>query len=559
MKIKTKLLLLAIFSLSALAGIGVLALVNTFILGDTIEQLTNGVIPARSHLNHVKHANSAIEQAVTEIGVWETDYSANARKEFADILDRFDQGWALAAEAKKQYFGVLRTPQVIEDTKPFRERLITAMDSWKSQIDPVRPLLEKLIALPAGDSAGQAALMERVFDLFKRQMKAYDAQIAALDALIGYEQKYSDQIRNDDAALVRNFVISQSLVFGVAIILILLISWSVFRAIMKPLMLTCGTMERITVSNDLSHRVDLHSEDEMGRLAKSFNTLVGRLHEVLSTASNDANGVLATASALAAAASEVAESSARQASATAATAAAVEEMTASINTVSSNAEEAQSLAQQAGENSTQGGEIIREAVSEMGEIASTVSSASRVIHGLGEESREISNVVQVIREVADQTNLLALNAAIEAARAGEQGRGFAVVADEVRKLAERTAQSTGDISTIIGKIQASANDAVAEMDKVVQRMESGRALAESAGERMTSIQEDSGKVSRAVTEISNNLKEQSKASHDITRHVENIAQMTDENNAAAEEVSSNAKQLDQLAKEASKAIAVFTL
>ncbi|MDR2679120.1 MAG: methyl-accepting chemotaxis protein, partial [Zoogloeaceae bacterium] len=192
-------------------------------------------------------------------------------------------------------------------------------------------------------------------------------------------------------------------------------------------------------------------------------------------------------------------------------------------------------------------------------IAASVGDASRVITELGEASKQISDVVQVIKEVADQTNLLALNAAIEAARAGEQGRGFAVVADEVRKLAERTAQSTVDIGTMIGKIQASANDAVTEMEKVVGQVSVGKELAESAGVVMASVREDADRVSNAVTEISSALKEQSQASQEIAKHVESIAQMTDENNAAASETSSNAHHLQEIAQKAGKAVEVFRI
>jgi methyl-accepting chemotaxis protein len=559
MKIRTKLLGLTASGLAAISIIGVLALIGTLSLGRSLEQLTMVVIPARAYLNHAKFNNTEIEQAITEIFVWKTDYSAEARREIVDILKRYDEGWAKTGESRKKYGDVTRAPEEIEDLKPVRARFAETTDAWESLVKPVRPLLEKLVALPLGDVAGQDALMAQALDVFRKQMKAYDMQQDALDALIDYEQKLMVRMRKADTALVQNYVVGQSAIFGMAAILILLIFRSVFRAIMKPLTLTCDTMERIIIDNDLTHRVELDSKDEMGQLATSFNALLGRLHGTLSTASGNAGGALSTASALAAAASQVAESSARQANATSATAAAVEEMTVSINTVSGSAEEAQSLAQKAGENSVQGGKIIQEVVSEMGEIASTVSGASRVIHDLGEDSKKISNVVQVIREVADQTNLLALNAAIEAARAGEQGRGFAVVADEVRKLAERTAQSTGDISTMIGKIQASANEAVLEMEKVVQQVESGRTLAENAGERMVSIQEDSGMVSNAVTEISNNLKEQSNAIHDIAKNVESIAQMTDEDTAAAGEVSANARQLDQVARETSESVAVFKL
>ncbi|MDR0441631.1 MAG: methyl-accepting chemotaxis protein, partial [Candidatus Accumulibacter sp.] len=369
MKIKTKLLLLAACSLAAIIITGVMSLVSITSLSETTERLTKVIIPAQEHLNRVKLANTTIEQVVAETSLWETDYSTEARREFVEILQRIDQEWKNGEISRMQYTELPRTPAMIEGLKPFRERLAKAVDTWKAQIDPVRPVLEKLATLPIGDTAGQAALMAKVFDIFKRQSDAYDAHQDALDALIDYEQRLAEQIRASDEAMVRNFALSQSLTFAAAIILILFISWNLTRAIMKPLTLTCDTIEHITDSNDLTHLVDLDSNDEMGQLARSFNGLIRRLHETLSTLDHSASGVLSTSSSLAAAASQVAESSSRQANATSATAAAVEEMTTSINTVSENAGEAQSLAQMAGENSAQGGEIIQKAVSEMSEIA----------------------------------------------------------------------------------------------------------------------------------------------------------------------------------------------
>ncbi|MDR1648394.1 MAG: methyl-accepting chemotaxis protein [Zoogloeaceae bacterium] len=311
-------------------------------------------------------------------------------------------------------------------------------------------------------------------------------------------------------------------------------------------------------TGDLSHRITVAPGFENSLLG-SMEKMRASLHTALSGIQNSVDGVLSTATSLSSAATQVAESSTNQASATSAMAASVEEMTVSINTVSSSAGDAQQQAVKAGASSAQGGDIIHRSSAGMVSIAESVGDASRVITELGEESKQISDVVQVIKEVADQTNLLALNAAIEAARAGEQGRGFAVVADEVRKLAERTAQSTVDIGVMIGKIQTSANDAVVEMQKVVEQVSVGKDLAESAGVVMASVEEDAGKVSTAVTEISNALKEQSQASQEIAKHVESIAQMTDENNAAAAETSSNAHTLQEIAQKAGQAVAAFRL
>jgi methyl-accepting chemotaxis protein len=311
-------------------------------------------------------------------------------------------------------------------------------------------------------------------------------------------------------------------------------------------------------AGDLVHRISIAPGFENSLLG-SMEKMRASLHEALSSIQSSVEGVLSTATSLSTAATQMAESSTNQASATSAMAASMEEMTVSINTVSSSAEDAQQLAVKAGASSAQGGEIILRSSAGMVSIAESVGDASRVITELGEASKRISDVVQVIKEVADQTNLLALNAAIEAARAGEQGRGFAVVADEVRRLAERTAQSTVDIGAMIGRIQVSASDAVAEMQKVVKQVSTGKDLAESAGVVMASVREDADRVSSAVTEISSALKEQSQASQDIARHVESIAQMTDENNAAASETSSNAHILQDIAQKAGKSVEVFRI
>jgi methyl-accepting chemotaxis protein len=342
------------------------------------------------------------------------------------------------------------------------------------------------------------------------------------------------------------------MVVVLVICLFFLIRWQ-----LRPLNRARNMISRVAENFDLTLRLNNDSRDEIGQISQSFDYMMGKFQSAFRMIAQQVEKVGDAVESVNTAAEQVVQGSTSQSSSTSAMAASIEEMTVSINTVAASASDAQAMAQKAGDLSEDGDGIIGKTRGEMGAIAQIVDRASRVIAALGDGSHQITNVVKVIKEVADQTNLLALNAAIEAARAGEQGRGFAVVADEVRKLAERTAQSTGDISKMIGKIQASATEAVEEMDRVEKQVESGQTMAQEAGERMRAIREETNKVSTAVTEISAALNEQSRASQDVAQHVESIARMTDQNNAAVGEAESNVKRLRELAGEVGKTLSQF--
>jgi methyl-accepting chemotaxis protein len=377
--------------------------------------------------------------------------------------------------------------------------------------------------------------------------------------LIDMSEKEAEQQFQATKATYKQALTYMLIAFGIGLVFSVFIAWQIIRSIVAPLTDLQTTIGKVEKSGDLTQRVHVSGSDEVGQTAGSFNQLMQTLQKSLKTITGQVDETAQGVEALNTAAKQVAASSASQSSSTSAMAASVEEMTVSINTVSASAQDAQVIAHDAGETSEEGGQIIERTAAEMTSIAEVVTKAAGVIQALGEESKQISSVVQVIKEVADQTNLLALNAAIEAARAGEQGRGFAVVADEVRKLAERTTVSTGEIGSMVTKIQTSAQEAVAEMCKVEQQVESGQALAHEAGERIVSIREKAHKVSDAITEISNALKEQNQASQEISRHVESIAQMTDENNAAAEETASAAVRLEQLSTSVKNTVQQFSV
>jgi methyl-accepting chemotaxis protein len=337
-----------------------------------------------------------------------------------------------------------------------------------------------------------------------------------------------------------------------AIVLIQVTLWQLINYILRRLVSgPAGRMKtamvEITNTGDFTRRVAAGSDDEIGQTIRSFNDLMGNLQTAFRQMHDGIERVAESSQSLSTSSKQVAGSSTNQSEAASSMAATVEQVTVSIGHVSEGASEALRISRNSGELSEQGGEVIHRAADEMRKIAETVRQTSLSIENLGAQSSRISSIVMVIKEIADQTNLLALNAAIEAARAGEQGRGFAVVADEVRKLAERTTQSTQEVTGMIDTIQQASHAALIGMAAAVDQVNGGVALAQQAGDAINQIKAESGQVLRTVSDISTALEEQSKASNDIAARIEQVAQMTEQNSVAAEQTANAADQLAKLA------------
>lgn len=318
-------------------------------------------------------------------------------------------------------------------------------------------------------------------------------------------------------------------------------------------------ISNVNQSLDFTVRIPIKRMDELGSSADAFNKLLDRLQGNLKSIAGGALSVATAAHAMATTANQVATASHQQSEAASNMAATVEQMTVSINHVADRSQEANRLSSEAGQLAVSGEKEIGQTADDIRDIAATVDQAAALIHGLEQHSQQISNVVQVIKDVADQTNLLALNAAIEAARAGEQGRGFAVVADEVRKLAERTSASTQEIATTIDTMRSGAANAVTSMQGVVAKVAQGVERAQQTNESIKQMGQSSRSAVGMVEEITEAISEQGSATNNIATQIERIAQMSEESSAAAGSSAESAQELDRLATDMGHIVSAYRL
>ncbi|MBT0961311.1 methyl-accepting chemotaxis protein [Denitromonas iodatirespirans] len=408
------------------------------------------------------------------------------------------------------------------------------------------------------DKAVQAQLIEQAFAM--KPGEFFSLATAAIDRV--YEVNAQailpatrDALRSR-ADADRRFLTIQMMVAVAAILFVGYVLGAMYLAIV-------GSVRELNVGagqlagGDYTARVVFSARDELSEVARQFNGMAEQLAGIIRQVKDTSTSLSDAASEMAANASQVADGSERQSEAASSMAAAVEEMTVSIDEINRHAQSASAQSTDSGRLSREGAEVVHRSVEEMERIAASVNQVADVIGALGERSGRISTIVSEIREIADQTNLLALNAAIEAARAGEQGRGFAVVADEVRKLAERTAKATGEITGMVGAIQEGTTRAVGTMEEGVGRVQAGVALTKQAGTSMAQIDAGASQVVVAVEEISAALREQSAASNDIARNVEAIAQMSEQNSAAVRAAARTAELLDAMARSMNTQVARF--
>ncbi len=385
---------------------------------------------------------------------------------------------------------------------------------------------------------------------------------AATDA-IDKHIAYNDKSANDYAAKVTEAVSRATQIAIVAILAaataIGLMGYFMVAGVKKPLTQMQDSVGRAQRDLDFTLRTPILRQDEIGATAQALNRLIDTLQDNLKGIQARAATVAQSAAAMSTTSGQVATAAHQQSEAASHMAATVEELTVSINHVGDRAQEADRLSSASGQLAQAGETVIARTVSDINTISATVNQAAERIRGLETHSQQIANVVAVIKEVADQTNLLALNAAIEAARAGEQGRGFAVVADEVRKLAERTSSSTKEIAGTIDAMRVAAGDAVTGMQGVVAKVSVGVGHAQQANDAIKQIRGGSHDAVVRVEEIAVAIRQQGAATDNIAKQIERIAAMSEENHTAAANGAQAAETLEGLSTEMRRIVSAYRL
>jgi aerotaxis receptor len=447
-----------------------------------------------------------------------TDAIIKNRDEITAIVDEYKKREISAEEkALADKYAASRAQFVNEGLVAAREAILA--DDYQAANGILLTKINPLYRTAVGDAD---ALLQKTVDIAKAD---YDQSV----------QRY---------ALIRNVAIGGTLL---GVVLAIAVTTLLIRSIVHPLREAIGHFQEIAQGNLTGH-VTLTSRDEVGQLMAALASMQDQLRTLIGRVVNASTEIQDSSSKLNAEMFQVVEHSETQHDRVQEVASAMEEVSMSVTEVAASAENTAKAAVE-----SQG--IVSGSIAQMGKsmdatarVVEAVQSSSGTIAELSQAIQRIGDITNTIKDIAEQTNLLALNAAIEAARAGEQGRGFAVVADEVRKLAERTATSTTDISRTVGEIQATTENAVYSMNLAVKEVEEGITLMKASGQNLDQITATSGHVTDMAQHIAAAAKQQSVASEDVARNMERISALIEENTNSAQAAWKATESLSQTAE-----------
>jgi methyl-accepting chemotaxis protein len=457
-------------------------------------------------------------------------------------LDAIDQRNQKIEEARAQYLKLISSPE---------ERL--AYEQYGTLLSHHRQLESQLIELSHNN---QLEAMQQLLNT--ELMDSAEKINAVLNQLVEINSHYATVADDDAAAQYRR---AFNLVVGLLVLasaLTLLFAWRLIRSITQPIANALRAAEEIAEGN-LTRPITVDGSDEAGRLLQAMVTMQEKLRDTLQSISGSAHQLASAAEELNSVTEEGARGLTQQNNEIEQAATAVNEMTSAVEEVARNAVSTSEASKSATTSAGDGRDLVRETVSAIERMSSDVQGTASLIGDLANESRDIGKVLDVIRGLADQTNLLALNAAIEAARAGEAGRGFAVVADEVRALAHRTQQSTSEIERMIGSIQSGTEHAVDSMRNSTERAESTLSIARGAGQSLDTINSAISEINERNLVIASAAEEQAQVAREVDRNLVNIRDLSVQSTTGANQTQAASSELSRLAVDLNNLVTRFKL
>ena len=419
------------------------------------------------------------------------------------------------------------------------------------QLEEYKKPVEGVIDLAGGDLNSATMFMGTADDKFQILNKN-------LGDLLALENKLSEGQYNFAMGSFQKVLIISVGVLAAAVVFSLLISFFMTKLITAPINKTIEVIENVS-KGDLTQRVDVVSNDEIGEMSRHFNAFVEKLHQAIVHVARSSDDVSSAANTLDSAAEQMATGVEEAAAQVNSVATASEEMSTTSSEIAQNCVMAAKSSEKANNAATAGEGIIQETVNVMKRINGRVKESAGIIKSLGARSDQIGKVVGLINDIADQTNLLALNAAIEAARAGEHGRGFAVVADEVRKLAERTTEATKEIGDTIEAMQGETKNAVSSMEEGVKEVEVGSVEAEKSGDALNDILKQINAATVEINQIAVASEQQTATTNEIANNIQQISEVMHDTSKRIQDNASASSQLAGLAKDLQKLVGQFTL